>query len=346
MRDALGRVPVTIVTGFLGSGKTTLLNHLLSKGGLGRVAALVNDFGAINIDVALVDSMADEVVQLTNGCVCCTINGDLLSAAERMLALELPIDHLIVETTGLADPLPVGLTFLQTKLRSQTSLDSVITVVDCANFALDIFKSDAAMSQIVHGDVIVLNKTDLAAENEIASLIRRISLIKPRTRILRAEYGRVPHAVMLGEVSESNLSGRSYLKVRDNSHLANDGFTAHSFRFDRNLSSERFQAWLDQKLPAGIFRAKGIVVLDSPDRRFVFQLCGSRASFEPYDGPIIDCQLVFIGRDVNEACMCESLQDCLVPVADSRLHEEGLNNGFKPQITELSNQGLRINAVV
>jgi len=313
MRDALGRVPVTIVTGFLGSGKTTLLNHLLNDGRLGRVAALVNDFGAINIDVALVDSVADEVVQLTNGCVCCTINGDLLAAAERMLAIEPPVDHLVVETTGLADPLPVGLTFLQTRLRPRTSLDAVVTVVDCANFALDIFKSDAAMAQIVHGDVIVLNKTDLVGEDAVASLERRISVVKPSGRIVRTEYGQVPHAVMLGTFGESHLLPHVCGNADHSSHLADDGFVAHAFRFDGYLSAQQFQVWLDRKLPLGVFRAKGIVALDSTDRRFVFQLCGSRAAFQPYDGPVGDCRLVFIGREVEESSLRDSLYACRVP---------------------------------
>jgi G3E family GTPase len=310
MRDVLARVPVTLVTGFLGSGKTTLLNHLLSDRHLGRVAALVNDFGAINIDAALVGSVADEVVQLTNGCICCTINGDLFSAAQRMLAVIPPVDRLIVETTGLADPLPVGLTFLQTELRSRTALDAVITVVDCANFALDLFKSDAAMAQIIHGDVIVLNKTDLVRENDVASLERRIAVLKPRSRSLRASYGRVSHAVMLDMVAESSLSPYFCAEGSDNPHLANDGFTAHAFRFDGCMSARLFQTWLDRKLPPGIFRAKGIVALDSSNYRFVFQLCGSRATFDPYDGPVTDCRLVFIGRDVDEESLRKSLHAC------------------------------------
>lgn len=313
MRDALGRTPVTVVTGFLGSGKTTLLNHMLTNGRLGRVAALVNDFGSIDIDAALIGAVADEVVQLTNGCVCCTINGDLLASAERMLALDPPVDHLVVETTGLADPLPVGLTFLHTSLRSRTSLDAVITVVDCANFALDLFKSDAAMAQIVHGDVIVLNKIDLVAESDVQSLERRISLIKPRARLLRARYGQVPDVLVVGTVGESSLSSFASAEPTDGAHLQNDGFAAHAFRFDGCLSARRFQAWLDRKLPQGVFRAKGIVPLDSMDRRYVFQLCGSRAAFEPYDGAIVECRLVFIGRDVDEPSLRDSLAVCLIP---------------------------------
>lgn len=190
------RTPVTVITGFLGAGKTTLLNHLLSAGELGRVAALVNDFGAINIDAALVSTVADEVVELTNGCVCCSINGDLYGAVQRILALADPVDRIVVETTGLADPLPVGLTFLQTDLRERTSLDAVITVVDCANFALDLFASGPALAQIVHGDFIILNKADLVASEDREALERRIRIIKPRARTLTACQGCVPPEIL------------------------------------------------------------------------------------------------------------------------------------------------------
>ena len=197
MNNAAERTPVTIVTGFLGSGKTTLINHLLSQGGLGRVAALVNDFGAIDIDAALVSEVADEVVQLSNGCICCTINGDLYAAVERMLALAPPVHRIVIETTGLADPLPVGLTILQTDLKSRCLLEAVVAVVDCANFALDLFAADAAMAQIIHADVVILNKTDLVDPDAVASLERRITVINPRARQINAAFGRAPSPAIL-----------------------------------------------------------------------------------------------------------------------------------------------------
>jgi G3E family GTPase len=315
--DRLGRTPVVIITGFLGSGKTTLLNHLLSSTRFGRVAALVNDFGAINIDAALVAPVADEVVQLTNGCVCCTINGNLLAAAERILELDPPVDLIVVETTGLADPLPVGLTFLQTELRSRTSLDAVITVVDCANFALDIFSSDAAMAQVVHGDMIILNKTDLAHDGEVDSLRRRIAIMKPRARMLRAQYGRVPFEALLdprdhGRRWDADDAGADEHRA----HVLDDGFRAEAFRFTEPLSAERFQAWLDGGLPDGVFRAKGLVQFDRPDGRFVFQLCGSRAAFEPYDDQPGGSELVFIGHELDAALIAQGLEACEVRAPD------------------------------
>jgi G3E family GTPase len=306
------RTPVVIITGFLGSGKTTLLNHLLTSNRLGRVAALVNDFGSVNIDAQLVAPVADEVVQLTNGCVCCTINGNLLTAAERVLALEPAVDRIVVETTGIADPLPVGLTFLQTELRRTTSLDAVITVVDCANFALDLFSSDAAMAQIVHGDVIVLNKTDLVDEPDVASLERRIRIIKPRARMLTAIDGRIPIEPVLAPndlTLAAYASGSTFGQHR--THLLNDGFEAHAFRFVEPLSAQRFQAWLDEGLCAGVFRAKGVVRF-ADDRSYIFQLCGARAAFDATCNPTHESQVVFIGRNIDVDELRERLEGCQV----------------------------------
>jgi G3E family GTPase len=307
------RTPVTVVTGFLGSGKTTLLNRLLSRAGFGRVAALVNDFGAINIDAALIGAIGEDVVQLSNGCICCTINGDLLGAARRVLTLTPPIDRIVVETTGLADPLPVGLTFLRTELRAQTVLDAVVTVADCAHFALDLFQADAALAQIVHADIIVLNKTDLVDAACIARLRARIGVIKPRARIIEASFGNVPMAAIIGPregAAPTTFACTPAEPRRD--HLLNDGFRAHAYRFAGRFCGERFQAFLDHGLPAQVFRAKGIIGFAEQHGHHLFQLCGTRASFDPYPGAASDNQLVFIGRDVDPLALQTRLAACVV----------------------------------
>lgn len=190
-------LPVTIITGFLGSGKTTLLNHILTNQQGLKTAVLVNEFGEIGIDNELVVSTDENMVELSNGCICCTINSDLVDAVYKVLERDSNIDYLVVETTGLADPLPVALTFLGTELRDLTRLDSIITVVDAANYSLDLFNSEAAHSQIAYGDVILLNKTDLVTETELTDLERKINEVKEGARIIRTKNSQVPLGLIL-----------------------------------------------------------------------------------------------------------------------------------------------------
>ncbi|MBW4610958.1 MAG: GTP-binding protein [Hassallia sp. WJT32-NPBG1] len=190
-------LPVTIITGFLGSGKTTLLNHILTNQQGLKTAVLVNEFGEIGIDNELIVSTGENMVELSNGCICCTINNDLVDAVYKVLEREERLDYLVVETTGLADPLPVALTFLGTELRDLTRLDSIITVVDAANYSLDLFNSQAAYSQIAYGDVIVLNKTDLVDEATLNELEKKIGEVKEGARILRTTRSQVPLPLIL-----------------------------------------------------------------------------------------------------------------------------------------------------
>jgi G3E family GTPase len=190
-------VPVTIITGFLGSGKTTLLNHILQNQQGIKTAVLVNEFGEIGIDNDLIVATGEDMVELNNGCICCTINEDLVKAVHKVLARSEQIDYLVVETTGLADPLPVALTFLGTELRDLTRLDSIITLVDAANFSLDLFNSEAAQSQITYGDIILLNKTDLVDEADVDLLEVRLRDMKEGARIIRTTKSAVSLPMIL-----------------------------------------------------------------------------------------------------------------------------------------------------
>ena len=190
-------MPVTIITGFLGSGKTTLLNHILSNRQGLKIAVLVNEFGDINIDSQLLVAMDEGMLELSNGCICCTINEDLVEAVYKILEREDRIDYMVIETTGVADPLPIILTFLGTELRDMTRLDSIVTMVDSETFTPEHFASEAAFQQITYADITILNKTDLASTSQILNVEAYIKSVKEGARILHSEYGKVPLNLVL-----------------------------------------------------------------------------------------------------------------------------------------------------
>jgi G3E family GTPase len=338
-------LPVTIITGFLGSGKTTLLNHILSNQAGVKTAVLVNEFGEIGIDNELIISTGDDMVELNNGCICCTINNDLVEAVYKVLERQDQLDYLVVETTGLADPLPVALTFLGTELRDLTRLDSIITVVDAANYSLDLFNSQAAYSQIAYGDVILLNKADLVDEADLDALEVRIRDIKEGARILRTTRSQVAIPLILSvglfesdryfetESGHSDHDHDHHDHEHDHDHhdhhhhdhdhhshhLENDGFTSVSFQTDQPLSIRKFQYFLDNQLPSTVFRAKGILWFDESPKRHIFHLCGKRFSIDDdeWKGQPKN-QLVMIGQNLDRATLLSQLEKCVCLPSTSR----------------------------
>ena len=318
-------LPVTIITGFLGSGKTTLLNHILTNQAGLKTAVLVNEFGEIGIDNELLITTGDDMVELNNGCVCCTINNDLVNAVYKVLERSEKIDYLVVETTGLADPLPVALTFLGTDLRDLTRLDSIVTVVDAENFSLDLFNSEAAQSQIAYGDIILLNKADLVDEADLDALEVRLRDLKEGARIIRTVRGQVPLSLILSiGLFESDKYFQPESEHRHDHdhehhdhehhshHLENDGFTSISFQSDRPFSIKKFQHFLDHQLPINVFRAKGILWFDESPKRHIFHLSGKRFSLDDdqWKGSPKN-QLVLIGQDLDHDTLRSQLESCL-----------------------------------
>jgi G3E family GTPase len=334
---------VTVLTGYLGAGKTTLLNRILSEDHGKKYAVIVNEFGEIGIDNDLIVGADEEVFEMNNGCVCCTVRGDLVRIIDGLMRRKGKFDAIIVETTGLADPAPVAQTFfVDEDVQKNARLDAVVTVADAKWLADRLKDAPEAKNQIAFADVIVLNKTDLVSKAELAEVEARIRAINPYAKLHHTERCQVAIADVLGrgafDLDRILEIEPDFLNASDDhdhhhhdhdhghhghghglKHYHDEDMQSLSLRSDKPLDPSKFMPWLQNLVQTEgqkILRSKGILAFLDDDDRYVFQ--GVHMMLEGdhqrkwKDGEARDSRVVFIGRELPEAAIREGFERCIV----------------------------------
>jgi len=288
-------IPITVLTGFLGAGKTSLLNRILHGDHGLRIAVMVNDFGSINIDADLVVGVeaCGDLISLANGCICCSMRDDMLTAVEQITERPEQLDYIIVEASGVADPSRIAFTFINASLRGCVRLDSILCLVDASQIFAAPEQMELKTRQIAYSDMLILTKTDLVSREEVGRIRAWLDDRFGRYRLVEASHGEVPMEILLssGRFDPSQLEGD--LAPADKCASGNCSHESHqhhsstfstwSFETDRPLSLEALRS-AASKLPANIYRAKGVVYSsDAPDRRAVLQVVGKRVDISLQD---------------------------------------------------------------
>jgi G3E family GTPase len=335
------KIPVTVVTGYLGAGKTTLLNRILSEPHGQKYAVIVNEFGEIGIDNDLIVGVDEEIFEMNNGCICCTVRGDLIRIIQGLMRRKGKFDAIIVETTGLADPAPVAQTFfVDQEIGRKAKLDAVVTVADAKWLKDRLRDAPEAKNQIAFADVILVNKTDLVGETDLREIEARIRGINPYARLHLTQRCAVP----LDEVLHRNAFDLDrildvepkFLEAGDNhdhhhdhadghhhehgglKHYHDEDMRSLSLKTDRALDPDKFFPWI-QKLVAqegqNILRSKGILAFKGDPKRFAFQgvhmMLDGDHQRDWRDSEKRESRIVFIGRELPESMIRKGFEECM-----------------------------------
>lgn len=347
-------IPTTILTGFLGAGKTTLLNRILRENHGHKIAVIENEFGEENIDNAiLLQETNEQIIEMNNGCICCTVRGDLISALEKLIeqrdAGVINFDRLIIETTGLANPGPVAQTFfVDEEAGSHFMLDAVVTVVDAMHAMKQLDEHEEAQRQVGFADKILLSKTDLVSQEQLAALRARLVRMNPRATIVHSDFGKVAIAEVL-DIKGFNLNAKleldpDFLKEQElhehdcdehchhphphhheghhhdhhHSHHSDD-IAAFVYRTERPFNTEKldyFLGGLVQVYGPRMLRYKGVLYMEHADRKVIFQgvhqIMGTDIGGKWQDHEPKESKLVFIGKNLPKDIFIEGLEQCLV----------------------------------
>jgi len=317
------KIPVTVISGFLGAGKTTLVNHLLSQNQHYKIGVVVNEFGEVGIDGQLIVSEQEALIEINNGCVCCTVRADLVASVKEMLELAgHRLDRLIIETSGLADPAPVLQTFLaDPDLRTRVELESVVTVIDALHLSGQL-NDEIVREQIAFADTLILNKTDLVSQDTLASIRSQVRTINRTATVVQTNHSQVAVGALLGtkRFSLPNLLmiEPDILEDEGHEHEHDASISSCSVVISGALDPDRFNRWINQLVNdqgQRLMRMKGLLNFVSEARRFHFHSVHMLLEAMPgrrwEESEIRDNRFVFIGRDLDSAKLRQGFLDCL-----------------------------------
>lgn len=315
-----GKIPVTVLTGYLGAGKTTLLNRILSEQHGKRIAVIENEFGEVGIDNELVLNADEEIFEMNNGCICCTVRGDLLRILGNLMRRKDRFDFILIETTGLADPAPVIQTFFaDDEMKECTALDALITVVDAKHLALHLDESTECQEQVAFADVILLNKTDLVSEEELLLLEKRIRGINRFAKLMYSERCDVPidSVVNIGAFDLNRALSLDPNFLEETAHEHDSTVGSVGFEIQGDMDEEKLEAWMRKLLRergVDIFRMKGILSVRGKEEQLVMQgvhMLLDGALGRPWKDARRSNKLVFIGRNLDRAELSSGFMACL-----------------------------------